>query len=178
MVVTRPSTPLFFVTHPPKMNELDTVVTTPLSSDPDNPSKFRTCTKCHSDSSSACYFCYSQQHIISSNPHINDAHLWKEQDSHTSRNEHCVTPKQALLAPSLHWYFFLLNLVVIFTSSTTRINCFLLFRNHYFIISSHGVLLVTSMKKSELISHKNPQFKANYLLDDACFILDYYGRDN
>ena len=26
------------------------------------------------------------------------------------------------------------------------------------IISSHGVLLVISMKESELISHKNPQF--------------------
>ena len=47
-------------------------------------------------------FCYSQQHIVSSNPHINDVHFWKEQDSHTSRNEHCMTPKQALLAPSLH----------------------------------------------------------------------------
>ena len=26
--------------------------------------------------------------------------------------------------------------------------------------------------KSEPISHKNPQFKANYLPDDACFILE------
>ena len=33
------------------------------------------------------------------------------------------------------------------------------------------------MKESEPISHKNPQFKANYPLDDACFILDYYGRN-
>ena len=132
-VVSHPSTPHFlspffttFVTHPPKINELDTVVTntTPVLR-PWHLSKFGTCTKCHSDSSSACYFCYSQQHIVSSNPHINDAHFWKEQDSHTSRNEHCVTPKQALLAPSLHWYFFLFNLVVIFTSSTTRINCLL-----------------------------------------------------
>ena len=39
MVVTHPATPLFFVTHPPKINELDTVVTTPLSSDPDHPLK-------------------------------------------------------------------------------------------------------------------------------------------
>ena len=29
-------------------------------------------------------------------------------------------------------------------------------------------------QESEPISHKNPQFKANYPLDDACFILDYY----
>ena len=59
-VVTHPSTfllsptlpppyflsPFFktFVTHPPKISELDTVVTTPLSSDPDNPPKFGTCT--------------------------------------------------------------------------------------------------------------------------------------
>ena len=34
------------------------------------------------------------------------------------------------------------------------------------------------MKESEPISHKDPQFKANYPLDDACFILDYYGGDN
>ena len=74
----------------------------PLSSDPDTPSKFGTCTKCHLDSFSVCYFCYSQLHIVSSNPHINDEHFWKEQDNHTSRNEHCMTPKQALLAPSLH----------------------------------------------------------------------------
>ena len=31
------------------------------------------------------------------------------------------------------------------------------------------------MKESEPISHKDPQFKANYPLDDACFILDYCG---
>ena len=30
------------------------------------------------------------------------------------------------------------------------------------------------MKEIEPISKKN-QFKANYSLDDACFILDYYG---
>ena len=74
----------------------------PLFSDPDNPSKFGTCTKFHSDSSSACYYCYSQQHTVSSNSHINDAPFCKEQDNDTSRNEHCMTPKQALLAPSLH----------------------------------------------------------------------------
>ena len=58
--------------------------------------------KCHSDSSSACYFCYFYQHIVSLNSHINDAHFWKEQNSHTSRKEHWMTPKQALVAPSLH----------------------------------------------------------------------------
>ena len=103
---TRPSfwSPFFttFVTHLPKINELDTVVTITPVPDPDTPSKFGTCTKCHSDSSLACYFCYSQQHTVCYNPHINDADFWKEQDSHTSRNEHCMTPKQALLAPSLH----------------------------------------------------------------------------
>ena len=31
------------------------------------------------------------------------------------------------------------------------------------------------MKESEPISHKSPQFKPNYPLDDTCFILDYYG---
>ena len=81
----------------PKLTNWILLSPSPLSSDPDTPSKFGTCTKCHSDSSSACYFCYSQQHIVSSNPHINDAHFWKEQYSHTSRNENC---KQALLAPS------------------------------------------------------------------------------
>ena len=40
------------------------------------------------------------------------------------------------------------------------------------IISSHDVLLVISMKESEPISHKNTQFKANYPLDDAFFILE------
>ena len=33
-----------FVTHPPNINELDTVVTPPLSSDPDDPLKIGTCT--------------------------------------------------------------------------------------------------------------------------------------
>ena len=41
---------------------------------------------------------YSYQHIVSSNSHINDAHFWKEQDSHTSRKEHWMTPNQALVA--------------------------------------------------------------------------------
>ena len=45
------------------------------------------------------------------------------------------------------------------------------------IISSRDVLLVISMKESEPISHKNPRFKEKYPLDDACFILDYYGRN-
>ena len=31
------------------------------------------------------------------------------------------------------------------------------------------------MKESEPISHKNPQFKPDYPLDDVCFILDYFG---
>ena len=53
-VVTHPSTPpppyfsssFFetFVIHPPNINELDIVVTPPLSSDPDNPLKIGTCT--------------------------------------------------------------------------------------------------------------------------------------
>ena len=36
--------------------------------------------------------------MVSFNSHINDAHFWKEQDSHTSRKEHWMTPKQALVA--------------------------------------------------------------------------------
>ena len=112
MVVTHPFTPLpppppIFCRHSlqllsptlPKLMNWILFLPSLLSSDPNTPSKFGTCTKCHSDSSSAYYFCYSQQHIVSSNPYINNAHSWKEQDSHTSRNEHC---KQALLAPSLH----------------------------------------------------------------------------
>ena len=86
----------------PKLMNWILLSPSPLSPDPDTRSKIGTCTKCHSDSSLACYFCYSQQHTVSSNPHINNAHFWKEQDSHTSRNEHCMTPKQALLAPSFH----------------------------------------------------------------------------
>ena len=51
IVVTHPATPHFllpsfktFVTHPPKINESDNVVTPTPSSDPDNPPKFGTCT--------------------------------------------------------------------------------------------------------------------------------------
>ena len=36
--------------------------------------------------------------MVSSNSHINEAHFWKEQDSHTSTKEHWMTPKQALVA--------------------------------------------------------------------------------
>ena len=95
-----------------------------------------------------------------------------------------MTPKQALIAPPLHRYFFLLNLIVIFTSSTTKFIIFIAIGSNVTslfysetIISPNDVLFVISIKKVNLFLQKKKikQFKANYPLGDACFILDYHG---
>ena len=96
------------------------------------------------------------------------AHFWKEQDSHTSRKEH-LSIKFNRNIYTIH------KKIIVFIAIGNNSTSFFYLES---IISSHGVLLVILMKESEPIFHRNPQFNVNYPLDDACFILDYYGRNN